>query len=285
MLRISVVVLCGLILACGRKNDEEEVAQAAGDVLASADEGLEGGGLALLRAPYLNRPEFRERTLFRTLVDAAIPSAEAAGRCFTETFSACANGVRTRTFDQCTLGPSTLEGSVTLTFSDAAGCTVNDANESVTRAADFTLTGPRGGTLKVSAPGGGQKLTRGTDSWKYSVLGMQRVAADKNGKKLFDVSTKTLSDVTITGQNRANRVLNGGELEISHNLANYKVVLSPENLTWSSACNCPVSGKLNGTASGSVSGSFVVEMTGCGTAKVTNDGETKDVTLDRCASL
>ena len=72
--------------------------------------------------------------------------------CWGSTFSACSAGVRTRDFGDCTLGAATLSGAVALTFNRAALCVVVVAGDAVTRTADFTLTGPYGGTLEVTSP-------------------------------------------------------------------------------------------------------------------------------------
>jgi hypothetical protein len=78
-----------------------------------------------------------------------------------------------------------------------------------------------------------------------------------------------------------------GTLVVRHNLADYAVSLTPDNLAWTPSCNCASSGSLTGTVtSGTDSGkSASVSITGCGTADVTIDGDTESVTLDRCAAI
>lgn len=286
-LRASLVLLAAACLTqgCGRGLEEvEEIAQNAGDALASFDEAAQGGAFAQRMFP-LQPAHLRPGKL-----DEAwgwlLPQAHAAGgSCWLETFSACSSGSRVRSFDSCKIGLSTLTGSVTLTFSDTAGCKMEAAQASLTRTADFTLTGPKGAAVQVSAPGGGQTVTRTADGFTYRVGGMRRVGTGTAGATLFDVSTKTLEDITITGTRRANRVLNGGKLEVTHHKRGYTVVLAPESLTWNGTCVCPVSGKLTGTVTAGGSGSVTVQMTGCGTAKVTTPGETREVTLERCSGL
>jgi hypothetical protein len=81
--------------------------------------------------------------------------------------------------------------------------------------------------------------------------------------------------------------MNGGQLQIKHNLAGYTTVLTPNNVTWNATCNCAVSGSFTGTVTSEAgkSESFDVEITGCGTATVTTQTKTKTVTLDRCAHV
>lgn len=268
----------------GLLQETEEVANAAGDVMSSFDEAGQGGSFAMLTP--LNRPDFNERTLWQKFSNVIVPSAEASSACVLETFDACANGVRSKMFDDCSFGASSLAGSVTLTFSDAA-CSLSADGNSVTRTADFTLTGARSATLTVSSPAGGQKITRSGSDWKYTVLGMHRVAKDAKGNPVFDIDTSTLSDITVSGDRRDGRVMNGGQLQVKHNLAGYTTVLTPNNLTWNATCNCAVSGSLDGTVTNEAgkSESFSVAITGCGKATVTTQSKTKDVTLDRCAGI
>jgi hypothetical protein len=83
-------------------------------------------------------------------------------------------------------------------------------------------------------------------------------------------------------------VITGGTLVVQHNLANYSVSLTPDNLTWTPTCNCPSSGSLTGTvtSTGPDDGkSATVTLTGCGTADVAINGETESVTLDRCGAI
>jgi hypothetical protein len=172
---------------------------------------------------------------------------------------------------------------VTLTFSQNA-CTMALANDTVTRTADFTLTGRRGGTLTVSSPGGGQTVTRTASGLTYTVGGMKRVLRDSSGDAIADIETRTLSAITLTGTTRANRVMTGGQLEIKNLTKGTTLVLTPSNVTWNSAtCNCAVSGSFTGTTSGDEEEEFTLTITGCGTATVEAGGDSEDVTFDRCA--
>jgi len=284
------VVTASLASGCRRMGEDYEgqIASAVGEVMAAADEAVQGGTATAMHqgVPTLRTPDELRGPLWRRALDAIVPEAYAAS-CWPGTLSGCNSGVRTRAFDRCTIGRSTLEGSVTFSFNRPAVCAVVTAGDMVTRTAAFTLTGPYGGTLDVTSPGGGQTLTRTVAGFDYSVGGMQRVLTGPGGRKLFDVSTRTTAPIVVTGTSRADLVIVSGALEVSHNVAGYKVTLVPENLTWSASCNCAVSGSLTGTvAGGSADGkSASVQLTGCGQATVTVDGETESVTLDRCAPL
>jgi hypothetical protein len=225
------------------------------------------------------RPDLKHRVL-----DAIFPAAYAAS-CWTEPFSACTADAETRTFSNCDVGLDTIDGTVTLTFSDST-CALSSAGDSVTRTGNFTATGFEGGTLTVSSPGGGQQLTNnGAGAFSYDVLGMERVAVRPNGDQLFDISTSTSAPIGVTGLTRATRVANGGTLVVQHNLAKYTATLTPNDVTWAATCNCAVSGSFTGTLSGSRTGSYALELTGCGTANLTVGTVTESIELDRCGTL
>jgi hypothetical protein len=267
--------------------DQGQIGAAVGEVMASADESTNGSGAtAVVMPPLMRLPKGLEGPAWRRALDSVVPPAYAAS-CWLSTFTSCAAGVRTRAFDNCALGSATLDGSVTLTFSDTNACMVAAAGDSVNRTADFTLTGPYGGTLQVTSPGGGQTLTRTAAGFDYSVQGMERVLTGPGGHTLFDIATQTTTPISITGTSRANLVIVSGALEIQHKLAGYTVTLVPQNLTWAPTCNCAVSGSLTGTVSGGKKDgkAATVTLTGCGQADVTIDGDSESVTMDRCVSL
>lgn len=280
----AVVVATG---ACRKQTlaDQDQIGASIGEVMASVDESTKGSG-ATARLPILRMPEEMKGPLWRQVFDGVVHTAYAAS-CVQSSFATCTAGARMRTFDNCAIGPATLDGMVTLTYSDSNSCTVAVAGDSVNRTASFTLTGPYGGTLAVSSPGGGQTLTKTAVGFDYSVPGMERVLTGPGGHTLFDISTKTTAPIHVTGTSRADLVIVSGALEVSHNLAGYKVTLSPQNLTWTASCNCAVSGTLTGTVSGGKHDgqSASVTLTGCGQAEVTIDGESDSVTMDRCSAI
>ncbi len=117
---------------------------------------------------------------------------------------------------------------------------------------------------------------------------MERVLTLASGRTLFDIGTATSTPLTITGSSRADMVMVGGTLVVTHHLAGYSVSLTPDHLTWTPTCNCASSGSLTGTVSGGGKDdgkSATVTITGCGTADVTVDGNTDSVTMERCAAI
>jgi hypothetical protein len=278
------VALC--LTGCGgaqsSAEDTQEVGHAAADVMASFDETSTGGGFAF--SSPLDRPGLGKTTLDRAL-DLVVSPAYAEA-CWLATFSSCSAGTRTRSFDHCALAGFSLDGSVTLTFSQST-CSAAAVGDTVTRNADFTLHGRANYSLAVDSKGGGQKVTRTADGFTYQVLGMERVLTNASGKKIIDISTKTEEDLVVQGFTRANRVIKSGKFDVVHNLAGYTVQLVPADVTWNGTCNCPVSGKLTGsiTAGKNVGKSAEVVFNGCGKGTVTVGTDTEDVDFDRCAAL
>jgi hypothetical protein len=269
-------------------DDQAQIGAAVGEAMAGLDESIQGGGNAMLRrgVPVLNVPDDLKGPVWRRVLDRVVPAAYAAS-CWVTPLSACNAGVRTRTFDHCTLGAATLDGMTTLTFNRPALCALATTGDSVTRLATLTLTGPYGGTLEVTSPGGGQTVTKTGEGFDYSVAGMERVLKGPGGRTLFDVGTRTTTAIAVTGSSRSNLVITSGAFEIDHHLAGYKVTLVPQNLTWNAHCNCAVSGNLTGTVTGGpLDGKAAsVELTGCGHANLSVDGDTESIALDRCAAL
>jgi hypothetical protein len=284
------VALATLAVGCKKDgvDDQGQIGDSVGEVMASADESASSSSTTAMLPglPILRMPDGLRGPLWRRALDTVFPAAH-AGACFPFAFSTCAAGVRTETFSDCTFGAATLDGSVTLSFSDAAACTLGATGDTVNRTADFTLTGPYGGTLAISSPGGGQTLTTTDAGFSFAVPGMERVLTGPAGNKLFDISTMTTSPIMMTGTSRANFEIVSGTLVVTHNLAEYSVTLAPHNLAWALTCNCAVSGSLTGTVSGGKADgkSATVTITSCGHADVTVDGDTESVTLDRCAEI
>ncbi len=286
---LPALVLAGLAAGCRQGlTDQGQIGASVGDVMASADESANGStATAMLPGPpILRTPGELKGPLWRRALDGVMPSAYAAS-CFPFSFSACTAGARTETFADCTFGAATLDGSVNLAFSDTAACTLSASGDSVNRTASFTLTGPYGGTLAVSSPGGGQTLTRTDGGFNFAVLGMERVLTGPGGTTLFDIGTQTTTPLAFTGSSRADFQIVSGALVVTHHLAGYAVTLEPHDLAWATTCNCAVSGSLTGSVSGGKENgkSATVTITACGQAQVDIDGDTESVTLDRCAPI
>ncbi len=280
---------------CGKSDentDIEEAGQQLGDVMASIDEsGGSSGSLAQL--------EWDSRKVFARhapgdlvdsgWLDAFLPRAHAATCYGSSTFSSCSSNAITRTFGGCTIGSATFSGTVELTWSDASvdnTCQMAASGHSVTRVPNFTVTGRRGATLSVSKTGSvGQRITRGASagSFTFSNDGIRRVFTGAGGATLFDYTTSTTSDITVTGASRASRVLNGGTLRVANNLNGVSCDLSPSSVSWTSSCNCPSSGSWSGSCSDG--NSFSISITGCGSANLTLGEESSSVLFDRCHAI
>ena len=282
---LSLGAVLALLGACGGgvATSDTQLAGGAGDAMASLDETATGSKLSRLELPIHALPASLTPGFGRRLREALFPSAY-GDSCWLDGFSVCTADVETRTLSNCNIGPLSLNGTVTLTWSDPS-CVLVAAGDSVTRTGDFTVSDYQGAQLSITSPGGGQQLTDNGTGYSYKVLGMERVATTAGGATLFDISTSTTADLGVSGVSRATRVVNGGTLVIEHNLLHYGVALTPDELAWSADCNCAVSGSLSGTLSGNASGSYTLEMTGCGTAKLTVDGKSDNIVLDRCGSL
>jgi hypothetical protein len=282
---VLTVLVAAAATGCRQKDEAEQIGETVGEAMSSLDESVAGGG-ATAMLPLRRMPDALRGPLWQRAMDAVIPSAYAAS-CWEPTFTACdASGVRTKDFGGCTIGSATLAGTVTLTFNRPL-CVVLTAGDAVTRTANLTLTGAYGGTLEITSPGGGQTLTKTAAGFDYTVGGMERVLTGPGGRTLFDVATRTIAPIVVTGSSRADLKIVSGSLEVDHRLAGFKTTLTADNLAWTASCNCATSGTLSGTISGGKHDgkSAAVTLTGCGEADVTIDGETKSVELDRCAPM
>lgn len=268
-------------------DDQGQIGASVGEVLASAGEAAGGGTTTAWVAPVFRVPELLRGPAWRRAVDALAPSAEAAA-CYPFTFSSCdGGGIRTETFSACTFGAATVDGSVTLSFSNTATCLLAAPGDFVVRNADITVTGPYGGSLIVTTPTGGQTLTRTSGGFDFDVSEVRRTLVGPRGATLFDISTQTTVPLSLTGSSRDDLAIVSGTLVVTHHLAGYSVSLTPNQLTWKPTCTCAVSGTLTGKVTGGHADgkSATVTLTGCGTADVDVDGDTESVTMDRCAAI
>ncbi|MBL7715625.1 MAG: hypothetical protein JNL01_09170 [Bdellovibrionales bacterium] len=298
MKRILVVLAALVLTGCGKiqLDDQDEVVKQVADTMASVDDagGDSSGTLAFI--PMDAGKSFRDWN--RSFLDQFSPISSASAAACSSTYSfSCTSESLVRTLSCEVLGILPVNGTVTLTMYDGSSASVGcsgaafssafNAGYSIVRQPNFTITGARG-SIQVSSSAGGQKLTKvSSGSYSWQTLGVNRKIVTAAGRTIVDIDTYTTSNIGITGTSRANRVLNGGELAIKHNIAGYTTYLKPENVTWSrSTCTCPVSGKWTGRVEGSnETDDFTVEITGCGTGKITVEGESEDITFDRCAGV
>lgn len=240
-----------------------------------------------------------------SLVDGLRPPQKRS--CLAGSFGVCEGGgsrsrYRERTVDCTTAGGAEWAGTIRLDFT-GNNCRMDQLEETLTRTlpSNLTVTATRG-TITVSTDskttwdgtevGGGQRLTltdldTRANTFSYEVLGVTRSAKTAADVELFNISRHTPDGeaMTVTGTDRNNRTVTGGKLQVFHNLLAYTAEWVPTDVTWEETCTCPVSGSVAGTLTGSQTGSLNVTFNSCGTATVTRDGESQQVTLDSCSSV
>ncbi|MCC6138020.1 MAG: hypothetical protein IT287_05270 [Bdellovibrionaceae bacterium] len=290
-LKVVMVALTPLVfISCAEDElnvaDIQETAQQIGDVMASVDEsgGTTDGTVAFMegqRKFMAVKDKQLPSNLVQDVFDLFTPikSAQAVA-CKDTAFSSCSSGQKIRDLNGCTIGSATFTGTVTLDFSDAA-CAINSDGDDVDRSPDFTVTGRREATLTVTKTAtNGQTLTRvSAGNFTFANDGIRRVFA-AGGTALFDFTTLTTSPITVTGSDRATRVMTGGNLRVTNNKTSVSCNYVPNNVTWSASCNCASSGSWEGSCSDGKTSS--VEITGCGSATITVDETAENLTFDRC---
>lgn len=282
-----IIALAAAVLAmpaCKKSNDEasstdnSEAAQQIGDIMASIDEsGGSSGSLGFLGT-------------FARLAPEEIIETESVGPravCGTTGFSSCSSNTISRTFNGCSVGAATLNGTVSFSFNDSAvdsTCLMGSTGHSITRVPNFTVTGLRGATLTVTKSATeGQRISKtGASAYSFSNDGIQRVFT-AGGRTLFDFTTRTTTNLGITGNSRNGRVLSGGTLRVINNLTDRYCDYSPTNVTWNSSCSCAVSGSWSASCSDSTTSTLTINS--CGNATFTMDGTSTAVEFDRCSSL
>jgi hypothetical protein len=224
-------------------------------------------------------------------------SANAAncGRAYDQT---CDNGtgVKTVSYTSCaiTARAFTLNGSVTLTYSNNS-CALG-VGDNVVRTYDETITGPHGGTVQTTSAlhsnylgsqysGGGRLTHTSATVWTMDILGKHKIGT-RRGHTLFDVSAHTTTPISVSSTlSRSGRTISSGAIAIDHNLAKFTAVYSAnagQPLVWNSTCCHPVSGRLDTTYTGSITGSGSIAFNGCGSAELSKDGSTRTLSLGYC---
>ncbi len=207
--------------------------------------------------------------------------------------SDCVNGLKVKNYN-CNIGESdqTLVGYVSLDYSDITECSVDQEGESVVRTFEKTRTTSWGAEIRTTSVersdfegdtyGGGGKITTINGGYELEILGKHRIRTGSQGKSRLDISMKTSSPIFMNQLKRKDRLVDGGALEISHNLAKYKVTLEPNNLSYSEGCCYPTSGTIDVTFSGIISGIGTVNFNSCGNATVTRGNESHDIEFYSC---
>lgn len=316
MKRQAIATFVPLILtialsACGKSDtttgtttDVEENAQQVGDAVASIDEAGGSGGSLGLRSPVDPQLEAAKKFFARRAPeelkpswyeDLFAPKSAQAASCLLSgaTFGSCLSHKVIRTYAGCTVGSASIYGTVDLTWSGSGvtACAMGSTGDSVTREPALTVTGRRSATLTISKSGTiGQKVTwvSGTGTSKvfdFTNDGIRRVFA-LGSTTLFDFTTTTTAALTVTGPLRSSRVLSstgGAALRVTNNKDGSTCDYVPTAVTWSSTCNCPVSGSWTATCSNGKTSKL--EHTSCGSATFTLGSDTTSVSFDRCYGL
>lgn len=229
-----------------------------------------------------------------------LPFAMATGTCARPITQSCTGSpanVRSASYVSCSAfgGLISFDGTITLSYSSASVCSGGLVNtgDSVTRTMDYTLTGVRGANLHVfttaqtdynsNTIAGGSSLTKTASGWNIAIAGKNKILTGIDGNTVFNHSIYTSQPIAITGGlARASRTVNGGTLNVEHNLAKWTAALSPVNLTYSNSCCQPVGGSINVVYSGTKSGTGTVTFNGCGNATFSDGGTSKTLNIGYC---
>lgn len=271
------------LVGCNAKKDENDAISADTAVTESVASALssladEQSGASMAKA---------ERTLMTLLVPRAY--AEVCQRPF---YESCQSGLKSDTYNSCPLYLGTISGEASLNYSNVS-CSLSSSGQSVSRNYDFTVTGPRGGTYSVSSDtyqdykgdsyGGGETLTKTISGWSVEILGRHKAFTTRRGREGYNVSIRTLQPYDITGSlARSSRTVDGGQIEVNHNLAGFTATITPSQIQWDNNCCHPVSGTLSVTYSGARTGSASIEFQGCGSAQIVRAGQTENLGLSYC---
>lgn len=273
--------------------DADEVAYAAVDALS---------GAANTSGAYLAWSTPRKKPILEGFLENSAWAA-GCGSAGATTLGSCTNSgggssSRVRQFNSCTIGSMTATGTATLTYS-TANCSTPSGDGSISRIPALLFTGRRGANLAVTATShtdyrgttiaGGQSMTYvdaggGNQTKTYSVAGLHRVLTSSTGAVLADLSFRSLSPINVTGSTLSDLMLDGGKIEVAHNLKKYVASWVPSSLRWQAGCTCPTSGTLTASLSGAFSGTLKVEFTACGSANLTRDNDRITLTFDSCGS-
>jgi hypothetical protein len=297
MNKLLILIIAVSVASCKKAAEETysvdttaEAGQQVGDAMAAIDEsgGTTNGSISKIEFQANQRAFARlapyEISTTQALLNHFVSKAEAVS-CSAVGFSGCTSNQRVRNFEGCsTYAGGTMSGNVTLNFSGsgASSCTIPAANDAASRVPNFSITGLRGATFAVAATSTGQSLTRtGATTFNFTNAGIRRSFVTPKGETILDITTATGSAIQVTGNNRANRTVNGGSLVVTNNISGVSCTLTPTSVQWSSGCNCPTAGQWTGSCSDS--SQFTVAFgNSCGEATVTKGSGSSTIILDRC---
>lgn len=288
---LLMTLLIAISLGC-KKKQEEDSDLSVDPVEASVESGISMiSGMADDQAG--SAYAFNSKNTPTSIWEVILGEKAYAATCSRAFYASCNSGLKSASFNQCEImgTAATLYGNVNLTYSDSSCSLISNGN-SVTRTYNIEINGPRGGKISHSSDnrtdyrstsyGGGGRLTKTVSGWGADILGRNSVLTFR-GRTIFDVSVRTLNQVSISGSlSRASRVVNGGQIEVNHNVAGFTSVITPSNLQWNNTCCYPVSGSLSVSYSGSKTGSATVTFSGCGSASVNQSGQVSSINMSYC---
>jgi hypothetical protein len=204
----------------------------------------------------------------------------------------CVGNARTVTYNECLIPGTTfpLNGAINLEYTSNS-CSLATSGDSVTRTGN-TSRSTRVGTATVSSAdhvdyqgrkvGGGIRLSRvSSTDYVVQILGLHKVYTTSQDYSILHTSASQVT--TSSGLlERNGRIINGGVIELRHNVANYNVSIQPQQLRFEASCCFPTSGTLRLTYSGSIVGQGSVNFTGCGTATISALSQQTDIQLRNC---
>jgi hypothetical protein len=292
---VLMILLTAFTVACKNQEETNSVAfDETTQLMESATESVQATIEDHTDGAYSFYNPNRYERFVKPVLNEVLPEAVANSSCLRPAASSCNSGVKEAIYNNCALGSSgaTYSGEAALSYSDSS-CQLLSSGDHVTRTYDISFTGRRG-LLVVNFTSdagqnylgethvGGGRLTKTNAGWEIDVLGRNQSVVF-NGRQVADHSIKTTSPIQVTGSlSRAGRVIDGGELVVSHNLAQYKAIFTPNNLQYSGTCCHPVSGSLSVQYEGSRTGSATLTFNGCGSAQYQKDNLIKDITLSYC---
>jgi len=206
--------------------------------------------------------------------------------CYGNGFGACVGNSVTRNFGSCMNGTYTFAGTSLLTWGGTSvACAMQNPGDFILRKPNYTITGGRFGSASVFKNStNGETLTwlsgAAPKVFSYNSDGIRKTIG-VSGTLYYDVTTSTAGNLTVTGQARAGRVMNGGTLEILNNINGAICTISPQNVTWADAnCTCGSAGSWQGTCG---DGSLIrLDLTDCGHGQMTLGTYSEIISFDRC---
>lgn len=224
--------------------------------------------------------------------------------CYSQSFSTCNNGVKTKAFNSCALGQARFYGNymirwLTQTNTNKTNCLLSNVGEKIAAGPNtqMTISTDRGYLYTIdrlgiyghiltwnSGSGAAKQFSLTSDGFRKTIYPPEESTAS------YDVTSLITSAIAVSGSARASRSLNGGNLKLTNNKTGEECNLAAQAITWTEpSCSCPTAGTwsgscVNGVTTRSLSMNLVSPSTPkkCGEVVITIDGSSTQVMLDRC---